>query len=94
MQLPSLLIPSKKTQNVVITLSYLIGALLITGWLKIDNTVAINTLWVIAAVGGVAIGGQAYSDKQSGGSEDTPEIDVTDLDPPRQQQPGAKIPNR
>ena len=65
------LIPSKKTQNMIITMFFIIGVMLITGWLKLPETFATNALYVIAGVGGVTVAGQAWSDKSAGGSPDS-----------------------
>lgn len=80
------LIPSKKTQNMVITLVFIIGAMVLTGVLNLPEVFATNALYVIAAVGGVTVMGQAYSDKVAGGSsDDSPRDEVVNEKPFRRE---------
>lgn len=57
--------PSRKTQNATITMLFIVVAMLITGAMGLPEAFATNALYVIAAVGGVAVGGQALVDKEA-----------------------------
>jgi hypothetical protein len=57
--------PSRKIKAALITMTYVLGAMVLATILKTPPELAANALWILGAVGGVTVGGQAWVDRMT-----------------------------